>query len=277
MYYFVLGVFAAGFLLIYRVDPFALRPGAEGDPRQRVARHLAGLPHRPLQARGLRAVGRPRGPRGRHQGDRVPAGLPHRRALEHVGRGGADDAAGRHGHGVRAGRGRLRDRRDDELPLGPRAPGSRSRRASSSWSACSRSGAASWASWKHGCGLAGRTSQERGELRAAHAGRIPRAGRRRLSGQGRRHARRHPVHLPAIRRARAAPGLGAGGARRRARRHGRRHGTERPGAARSALRRARAGRGPERAQLSPRRRHASPSRSSTARPRCSSPTANSRR
>ena len=31
--------------------PFALRPGAEGDPRERAARHLAGLQDRALQAR----------------------------------------------------------------------------------------------------------------------------------------------------------------------------------------------------------------------------------
>ena len=37
--------------------PFAVRPSAEGDPRERAARDLAGLPDRPLQARGLRAVG----------------------------------------------------------------------------------------------------------------------------------------------------------------------------------------------------------------------------
>ena len=64
----VLAIFLAGFLLIYRIDPFAVRPGAEGDPRERAARDLARLRHRPLQAAGLRAVGRARRPRRRHQG-----------------------------------------------------------------------------------------------------------------------------------------------------------------------------------------------------------------
>ena len=40
------------------LHPFAVRPGAEGDPRQRAARGVAGLRGRPLQAAGLRAVGR---------------------------------------------------------------------------------------------------------------------------------------------------------------------------------------------------------------------------
>ena len=52
--------------------PFAVRPGAEGDPRERAARHLARLPHRPLQADRLRAVGGARRRCRRHQG----AGLP---------------------------------------------------------------------------------------------------------------------------------------------------------------------------------------------------------
>ena len=37
--------------------PFAVRRGAQGDPRERGARDLARLQDRPLQARGLRAVG----------------------------------------------------------------------------------------------------------------------------------------------------------------------------------------------------------------------------
>ncbi len=36
---------------------FAVRRGAQGDPRERAARDLARLPHRPLQAHRLRAVG----------------------------------------------------------------------------------------------------------------------------------------------------------------------------------------------------------------------------
>ena len=57
MYYVVLAIFLAGFLLIYRIDPLAVRPGAEGDPRERAARDLARLRRRPLQAARVRAVG----------------------------------------------------------------------------------------------------------------------------------------------------------------------------------------------------------------------------
>ena len=51
--------------------PFAVRRGAQGDPRERAARDLARLQDRPLQARRLRAVGDARRARGRHQGDRA--------------------------------------------------------------------------------------------------------------------------------------------------------------------------------------------------------------
>ena len=77
---------------------FAVRRGAQGDPRERAARDLARLQDRPLQAGRLRAVGDARGRRRRHQGDRVPDRLAHRRALDHVGRGGADDAGRRTRH-----------------------------------------------------------------------------------------------------------------------------------------------------------------------------------
>jgi hypothetical protein len=40
---------------------------------------------------------------GAHQGARLPARLADRRALDDVGRGGADDAAGRPRHRVRPG------------------------------------------------------------------------------------------------------------------------------------------------------------------------------
>ena len=62
--------------------PFAVRPGAEGDPRERAARHLARLRRRPLQAAGLRAVGRAGRPGRRDQGAGVPARLADRRALD---------------------------------------------------------------------------------------------------------------------------------------------------------------------------------------------------
>ena len=50
MYYVVLAIFLAGFLAHLPHHPFAVRPGAEGDPRERAARHLARLRGRPLQA-----------------------------------------------------------------------------------------------------------------------------------------------------------------------------------------------------------------------------------
>jgi hypothetical protein len=53
---------------------------------------------------------------GRHQGHRVPARLADRRALGDVGRGGADDAARRHGHDLRPGGRRRRHHHDAELP-----------------------------------------------------------------------------------------------------------------------------------------------------------------
>ena len=95
--------------------PLAVRPGAEGDPRERAARDLARLRRRALQAARVRAVGDARGARRRDQGDRLPARLAHRRALDDVGRGRADDAARRHGHDLRAGGRRVRHRRAGEL------------------------------------------------------------------------------------------------------------------------------------------------------------------
>ena len=56
IYYVVLAIFLLGFLLIYRVDPLALRQRAEGDPGERAARDLARLRRRPLQAARVRAV-----------------------------------------------------------------------------------------------------------------------------------------------------------------------------------------------------------------------------
>jgi branched-chain amino acid transport system permease protein len=72
----------------------ALRPGAQDDPRERTARHLAGLQRRPLQAAGLCAVGRAGRP-GRLAED-AGHGFCHavRRALVHVRRGHPDDLLG---------------------------------------------------------------------------------------------------------------------------------------------------------------------------------------
>ena len=58
MYYVVAVIFVACFLGIRRIVHLAVRPGAQDDPRERASRHLAGLRGRPLQAAGLRAVGR---------------------------------------------------------------------------------------------------------------------------------------------------------------------------------------------------------------------------
>ena len=65
---FVLLLCRAGGLLRRLPDhlahhPFAVRPGAEGDPRERAARNLARLRGGPLQADRLRAVGRAGGSR----------------------------------------------------------------------------------------------------------------------------------------------------------------------------------------------------------------------
>ena len=56
MYFVVLAVFVFVFLFDPPHRPLALRPGAEGDPRERAARDLARLRRRPLQAARLRPV-----------------------------------------------------------------------------------------------------------------------------------------------------------------------------------------------------------------------------
>ena len=103
--------------------PLAVRPGAEGDPRERAARDLARLRRRPLQAARVRALGDARRARRRDQGDRVPARLADRRALDDVGRGRADDAARRPGHDLRAGRRRVRHHRAWRTTSRSSAPG----------------------------------------------------------------------------------------------------------------------------------------------------------
>ena len=69
-----------GFWLDLPHRAFAVRPGAEGHPRQRAARDLARLPGQPLQAAGLHAVGRAGRAGRRDQGRRVPDRDAHRRA-----------------------------------------------------------------------------------------------------------------------------------------------------------------------------------------------------
>ena len=104
--------------------PLAVRPGAEGDPRERAARDLARLRRRPLQAARLRAVGGAR----RAWPARTKAIVFQLATLtdvhwHDVGRGRADDAARRHRHHVRPGRRRRRRHRHAELPRRARLPG----------------------------------------------------------------------------------------------------------------------------------------------------------
>ena len=56
MYWLVAAVFLGWLPADPPHHPLAVRPGAEGDPRERAARHLARLPHRRLQADRVRAV-----------------------------------------------------------------------------------------------------------------------------------------------------------------------------------------------------------------------------
>ena len=102
LYFFVAGDrLRAGLLLIYRIihSPFGqvLKAIRENEPRAislgyRVNRYKLAV--FVLSADAGRA-------RRRDQGHRLPARLADRRPLDDVGRGGADDAARRHGHGVR--------------------------------------------------------------------------------------------------------------------------------------------------------------------------------
>ena len=109
-YFFVLAIVFVGLLDHLPDHPFALRPRPQGDPRERTALGLARLSRQPLQAGGVRHVGRAGGARRGHQGAGVPARVADRRLLDHVRRGGADGAARRHGHRLRPDR-RRGDRR----------------------------------------------------------------------------------------------------------------------------------------------------------------------
>ena len=95
LYFVVLAIFLAAFLLIYRIihSPFGevLKAIRENETRDRLAR----LPARPLQAHRLRAVGGDRRACRGHQGDRLPARDPYRRALDDVRRSRVDDPARR--------------------------------------------------------------------------------------------------------------------------------------------------------------------------------------
>ena len=94
MYFVVLAIFLAGFLLLYRTihSPFGqvLKAIREHEPRATSLGYSA--ERYKLVAFVLSAT--LVGAGGRHQGHRLPARLAHGRALDHVGRGGADDAPG---------------------------------------------------------------------------------------------------------------------------------------------------------------------------------------
>ena len=112
LYYFVLVVFIAGTALVWRTvhSPFGqvLRAIRENEPRAISLGYRT--THYKLLAFVLSASSRRSG--RRHQGAGVPAGFADRRPLAHLGRGGADDLAGRHGH--RAGPDRRRLHRGDD-------------------------------------------------------------------------------------------------------------------------------------------------------------------
>jgi ribose/xylose/arabinose/galactoside ABC-type transport system permease subunit len=114
MYVTVAVVFLGGFLLIYRVihSPFGqvLKAIRENEPRAlSLGYDTARYKLLAYVLSGTLA--------------RVPARLAHRCALDHVGRGGADDAARRHGHHLRTGGRRAHHHLDAELPRAARRLG----------------------------------------------------------------------------------------------------------------------------------------------------------
>ena len=123
MYWLVAAVFLGGFLLIHRIihSPFGqvLKAIRENEPR------ATSLGYRTDDYKLIAFVlSTHAGRRGRrHQGAGVRHRHADRRALLDVRRGGADDAAGRPGHGVRAGGGRGAGDRDGELPGAVRRTG----------------------------------------------------------------------------------------------------------------------------------------------------------
>ena len=147
-----------GFLLIHRIIHSPVRPGAQGDPRERAARHLARLPHGALQARGVRAVG----------GARRAWPAPPRRSSSSSPR--SPTCTGRMsgevvlmtllgGMGTVFGPvvGAFVIVVDGELPGRARRLGHDRAGRRSSWSACSPSAAASSASSRPGCASAARS------------------------------------------------------------------------------------------------------------------------
>ena len=125
LYFVVLAIFLGGFLLIYRTiySPFGqvLKAIRENEPRAISLGYKADQYKLIAFVLSADAVGAG----GRHQGDRLPARLAHRRALDHVGRGRADDAARRARHRLRAGGRRVRGHRARELPGPARCLGDR--------------------------------------------------------------------------------------------------------------------------------------------------------
>ena len=97
LYFIVLAIVFGGILPIYRIvhSPFGqvLKAIRDNEPRSisigyKVNRYKLAVFVMSATLAGLA---------WRHQGDRLPAGLAHRRLLDDVGRGGADDAHRRHG------------------------------------------------------------------------------------------------------------------------------------------------------------------------------------
>ncbi len=152
MYYTVLGRLRGGIPAHPPRHPFAFRPGAQGDPRERAARRLARLPHRALQARRVHHVGGALGARRGDQGDRLPARVPHRRALDDVRRGGPHDARWGPGHGLRARSVGAFVLVAMENYLSQIGAWVTIAQGAIFVAACSRSAAASWASSRRGCG-----------------------------------------------------------------------------------------------------------------------------
>ena len=124
MYYFVLAVFLRRLRRHLPHDPFAVRPGAEGDPRERAARDLARLPT-PSATSCSPSCCRRRSPGLAGATKALVFQLASLTDVHwhDVGRRGADDAARRHGHHFGAGGRRVHLGDDGKLSRGARLLG----------------------------------------------------------------------------------------------------------------------------------------------------------